>query len=147
MIRRPPRSTQSRSSAASDVYKRQVGNRVMSSPTSAIITLAVVTPTPGIGSRQATTWSERGDLVLDPGLDLGDVGVDGVDPGEHLGQQERVVAAEPADEGLLQLADLDAHAGTGQLREDLRVAFSSDQRGHHRPTGDRRRCPRPRPTT
>src|SRR5450756_3172496 len=26
MIRRPPRSTQSRSSAASDVYKRQVGN-------------------------------------------------------------------------------------------------------------------------
>mgnify|MGYP007111990860 CR=1 FL=1 len=25
MIRRPPRSTQSRSSAASDVYKRQVG--------------------------------------------------------------------------------------------------------------------------
>src|SRR5450756_1571767 len=27
MIRRPPRSTQSRSSAASDVYKRQVGRR------------------------------------------------------------------------------------------------------------------------
>src|SRR5680860_1916260 len=27
MIRRPPRSTQSRSSAASDVYKRQVGLR------------------------------------------------------------------------------------------------------------------------
>src|SRR5450756_31837 len=26
MIRRPPRSTQSRSSAASDVYKRQIGN-------------------------------------------------------------------------------------------------------------------------
>src|SRR5450756_2762325 len=29
MIRRPPRSTQSRSSAASDVYKRQVGLVVM----------------------------------------------------------------------------------------------------------------------
>src|SRR5450756_3246924 len=28
MIRRPPRSTQSRSSAASDVYKRQVGTNV-----------------------------------------------------------------------------------------------------------------------
>src|SRR5680860_822694 len=27
MIRRPPRSTQSRSSAASDVYKRQISNR------------------------------------------------------------------------------------------------------------------------
>eukprot|EP00826_Nyctotherus_ovalis_P055114 TRINITY_DN729_c0_g1_i11.p1 TRINITY_DN729_c0_g1~~TRINITY_DN729_c0_g1_i11.p1 ORF type:complete len:132 (-),score=56.15 TRINITY_DN729_c0_g1_i11:106-477(-) len=30
MIRRPPRSTQSRSSAASDVYKRQVCERVQS---------------------------------------------------------------------------------------------------------------------
>ena len=29
MIRRPPRSTQSRSSAASDVYKRQAGGRVL----------------------------------------------------------------------------------------------------------------------
>ena len=28
MIRRPPRSTQSRSSAASDVYKRQIANSV-----------------------------------------------------------------------------------------------------------------------
>src|SRR5450756_2963528 len=31
MIRRPPRSTQSRSSAASDVYKRQSGNGAHSS--------------------------------------------------------------------------------------------------------------------
>jgi hypothetical protein len=46
--------------------------------------------------------SGRGDLVLDPGLDLGDVSVDRVDPGEHLGQQERVVVGEPADERLLQ---------------------------------------------
>ena len=29
MIRRPPRSTQSRSSAASDVYKRQVGTSII----------------------------------------------------------------------------------------------------------------------
>jgi len=28
MIRRPPRSTQSRSSAASDVYKRQIDNTI-----------------------------------------------------------------------------------------------------------------------
>src|SRR5450756_3101022 len=28
MIRRPPRSTQSRSSAASDVYKRQISNKL-----------------------------------------------------------------------------------------------------------------------
>src|SRR5680860_1903653 len=33
MIRRPPRSTQSRSSAASDVYKRQVLDKVLASAT------------------------------------------------------------------------------------------------------------------
>src|SRR5450756_861668 len=33
MIRRPPRSTQSRSSAASDVYKRQKGHRLASGRT------------------------------------------------------------------------------------------------------------------
>eukprot|EP00657_Telonema_sp_P-1_P006025 TRINITY_DN23967_c0_g1_i1.p1 TRINITY_DN23967_c0_g1~~TRINITY_DN23967_c0_g1_i1.p1 ORF type:complete len:104 (-),score=21.25 TRINITY_DN23967_c0_g1_i1:119-430(-) len=32
MIRRPPRSTQSRSSAASDVYKRQVSMRISPKP-------------------------------------------------------------------------------------------------------------------
>src|SRR5450756_2072854 len=32
MIRRPPRSTQSRSSAASDVYKRQILNRAKTPP-------------------------------------------------------------------------------------------------------------------
>ena len=35
MIRRPPRSTQSRSSAASDVYKRQVDNFI-------IITIVII---------------------------------------------------------------------------------------------------------
>src|SRR5674536_154328 len=40
-----------------------VGNRVMSSPTSAMITLAVVTPTPGIGSRRATA-SAKGAICL-----------------------------------------------------------------------------------
>src|SRR5664280_2603298 len=43
-----------RENLAHDASCAAVGNRVMSSPTSAMITLAVVTPTPGIGSRRAT---------------------------------------------------------------------------------------------
>eukprot|EP00657_Telonema_sp_P-1_P009495 TRINITY_DN3730_c0_g3_i3.p1 TRINITY_DN3730_c0_g3~~TRINITY_DN3730_c0_g3_i3.p1 ORF type:complete len:100 (+),score=48.69 TRINITY_DN3730_c0_g3_i3:116-415(+) len=52
MIRRPPRSTQSRSSAASDVYKRQdrhSGDNIMKSFVVAAMLLAL-TPTPGIAS-------------------------------------------------------------------------------------------------
>src|SRR5680860_875577 len=43
MIRRPPRSTQSRSSAASDVYKRQAVSRNMA--------------TVWVGTRKKTVWS------------------------------------------------------------------------------------------
>ena len=38
--------------------------------------------------------SKRADLGLDPGVELGDVGVEFVHPGEHLGQQERVMVGE-----------------------------------------------------
>eukprot|EP01017_Pseudomicrothorax_dubius_P017386 TRINITY_DN19633_c0_g1_i1.p1 TRINITY_DN19633_c0_g1~~TRINITY_DN19633_c0_g1_i1.p1 ORF type:complete len:120 (-),score=26.99 TRINITY_DN19633_c0_g1_i1:104-463(-) len=41
MIRRPPRSTQSRSSAASDVYKRQYQRRVHGVPISSLQTQAL----------------------------------------------------------------------------------------------------------
>src|SRR5450756_626834 len=44
MIRRPPRSTQSRSSAASDVYKRQILHRLIDHPRGATRAL-VLTPT------------------------------------------------------------------------------------------------------
>src|SRR5450756_3214344 len=55
MIRRPPRSTQSRSSAASDVYKRQVTSRASQ-------TLR--------GSSRLSTW-KRGEVVLAEGLHQG----------------------------------------------------------------------------
>src|SRR5680860_1701982 len=42
MIRRPPRSTQSRSSAASDVYKRQISAALRSSGTPAAASIAQV---------------------------------------------------------------------------------------------------------
>src|SRR5450756_3252712 len=50
MIRRPPRSTQSRSSAASDVYKRQLENALMAHPS---VAEAAVIGVPD------DTWGER----------------------------------------------------------------------------------------
>jgi hypothetical protein len=76
---------------------------------------------------------ERDDHLLDHGVELGDVGVEGVDPGEHLGQQEPVVVGEVPGERLLQPVDLGAHPAAGQLCEHLRVVLAGDQRGHHLP--------------
>lgn len=50
---------------------------------------------------------EWDDHLLDRGVEFGDVGGEGVDAGEHLGQQEPNVVGEESGEGLLQLADLD----------------------------------------
>ena len=66
-----------------------VGNRVMSRPISAMMIAAAVGPMPGISSSRVDRVSERGRCCLDLGVDGGDVGVDGVDPGQHPGQQER----------------------------------------------------------
>ena len=70
------------------------------------------------------------------GVEIGDVAVEGVDAGEHLGQQKPVVVGEVSDEGLLELGDLGAHPGPCHLRQDLGVAFTPDQGGQHLPPGD-----------
>jgi hypothetical protein len=62
---------------------------------------------------------ERGDLLVDLGLQRGDVGAGLVDPRQHGLQQEGVMVAEAATEGLLQLAALGAQAGARQLRQRL----------------------------
>ena len=63
--------------------------------------------------------SERGDLCLDLGAEIGDVHVQGVDAGEHLGQKETVVVGEVPDERLFQLGDLRAHPSPSHLCQDL----------------------------
>jgi hypothetical protein len=74
---------------------------------------------PGDLIQPVDRWGERGDLLVDLGLQLGDVGAGLVDARQHPGQQERVVVAEVAGEGLLQLGALGAPAGPGQLRQRL----------------------------
>jgi hypothetical protein len=79
---------------------------------------------------------ERGDRLLDLGVEFGDVGAGLVDAVKHGGQQEGLVVGEVAGEGLLQQAALGAQAGAGQLRQRLGVALPSDQGGQHVPAGD-----------
>ena len=55
--------------------------------------------------------------MSNPALDRGDVRAGLIDPGEHGGQQERVVVGELSDERLLQHRDLAAHAALRQLGE------------------------------
>ena len=79
---------------------------------------------------------ERGDHLLDPAVERGDVSVDGIDPGQHLGQQEGVVIGEVAGERFLQCGDLAAHRGPCHLRQHPRVTLAGDQRRQHLPAGD-----------
>src|SRR5450756_912724 len=65
MIRRPPRSTQSRSSAASDVYKRQVQDAISPELTESAGTWVVApslreAPDRAWGARLASTHPHRG---------------------------------------------------------------------------------------
>lgn len=46
------------------------------------------------------------------------------------------MVAEVPDECLFQLGTLGAHPGSGHLGQDLGVAFTTDQGGHHVPPGD-----------
>ena len=79
---------------------------------------------------------ERADLGRDLGLHRGDGGAGLVDAIQHRGQQEGVVVAEPAMEGLFQQAELGAQAGAGQLRQRLGVPLARDECGQHGPARD-----------
>src|SRR5450756_380712 len=101
MIRRPPRSTQSRSSAASDVYKRQAGARPRGRPRGA--QAPVAEGGPGLrGLRGLSATDRPGDPARDPRAALG--------------------AERPGDHHLLDLV------GALADREDLRVAIEAAHR-------------------
>jgi len=55
-----------------------------------------VAPDPGDLIEPGDRISERGQVLPDLGVDGGDVEVDGVDAGQHLGQQEPVMVIEGA---------------------------------------------------
>jgi hypothetical protein len=85
----------------------------------------LIQPLDGVG--------ERGDQLLELGVELGEIGVQGVHPAQHLAQQEGVLVGKEPTERLLQQRQLGAHPSTGQLRQTLGVTLPGDQRGQHGP--------------
>ena len=73
-----------------------VGNRVMSSPTSAMMIAGRDRSDPGDLVQALDRRVEGGQVCLDLGVQHGDVGIDGVDTAEHPFQQEPVVVIEAA---------------------------------------------------
>ena len=72
----------------------------MSVPIMAMMIAAALRPMPGSDPAGAPLGG-KGDHLLDPGAQLGDTGLDGVDAGEHLAQQERVMAGDRLLQGRL----------------------------------------------
>jgi hypothetical protein len=79
--------------------------------------------------------SQGGDQLGELGVELGEIGVQRVHPAQQLAQQEGVLVGEEPTERLLQQAEFGAQPGAGQLRQDLGVALSGQQRGQHGPPG------------
>jgi hypothetical protein len=77
---------------------------------------------------------------LEPVVDLrgepGAGGVGGVDAGQHLADQDRVVGVESTQQRLLQLGRLAAQRGASQPGQHDGIALSVDQRVEHRSAGD-----------
>ena len=80
----------------------------------------------------------RGQQLLDHLGQLGDLGGEPVDALQHGLQQGGMRRGEElrAVQGVLQLGDLAAGPGAGQLGEHLRVALPGDQVIHDVPAGD-----------
>jgi len=79
---------------------------------------------------------DRRDQLFDPGSQPVSLGAEPVDLVQQHPGQTGVMVIEPASERLDQGGVLGAHPAPGQAGEDLRVAFTSDQRLDHVPGRD-----------
>ena len=87
----------------------------MSTPISAMIARAA-TRYAGDLIKLGRSRGERGDVDLDLRVNVIDVGLNRIDTAEHLGQ-ERVMLTVVAGQRLLQVCELAAQVGLGQLRQ------------------------------
>src|SRR5664279_5710519 len=99
-----------------------VGNRLMSSPTSAMMTCAMCGPTPGISSRMSTRSAVEGTADLWAGEGCA------MSPGQF-----GVVLSELAGQRLDQVGVLELHPAAGQAGQEPRAALPGDQCLHHVP--------------
>ena len=93
---------------------------------------------------QLELTGERAGQLLDPLRQGRDRLVEEVDLGEHLRDEQRVMAGEAALERFSERGDLLAQRALGQLGEHVGVVGAGDQRVEH-PAGRTRRAPRRRP--
>jgi hypothetical protein len=110
----------------------------MSTPVSAMASWAARRAQPGTGLGLGQLLLVRGQQPLGHRGQVIDVSGQPVDARQHLGQQDGVLGGEElrAFHRLLQLADLAAGRGAGQLGQHLGVALSGDEVVHDVPAGN-----------
>ena len=94
------------------------------------------TPDPGGGHHQLHDVGDRAQQHLDLAIGVSDRGLQEVDVGEHLRDQQTVVLeSEPVGQRLAQRRDLRPQPALRQLGQHGRVLLASQQRGQDRPAG------------
>ena len=86
-------------------------------------------------SKPGRLGGERADLLLDAGVERGDLGADPIAVVEHHAQDRRVVVGEEPAQRLFEPRGLLARLALGQPRQCSRIALSGDQGVHHRSPG------------
>ena len=113
-----------------------VGNTAMSTPISAMMASAARLPTPVMVAEPVTGHGERGDHRIDPAVEGGDRLLQVLEVVKGQPDQQRMMLAEAAPQGLAQLRELGPQPALGQLGQHAWVAFASDQGRKHRPARD-----------
>src|SRR5215216_4027164 len=95
----------------------------MSTPISAMIASAARLPTPVMVSSRSRATGERGDHLVHTGIEAGDRGLQVLQVVKRQPDQQPMMLAEAAPQGLAQLGKLLAQLALGQLGQDLGVAL------------------------
>ena len=91
---------------------------------------------PGDGVQPVTGHGERGHHFVHAGVEAGDRGLQVLQVLQRQPDQQPMMLAEAAPQGLAQLGELLTQLALGQLCQDLGVAFADDQGLEHGPARD-----------
>jgi hypothetical protein len=103
---------------------------------SAMMASAARLPTPVMVAEPVGGHRERGDHLVQAGIQAGDRGLQVLQVPKGQPDQQPMMLAEAALQGLAQLGELLAQLALGQLGQDLGVALAGDQGLEDRPARD-----------